>query len=149
MLLIHSLYLYWVEGLIASQLLERTLLDTEFYLGGIFFLLTVWKVHSIFISSVWLPTDPTYYFHCFAVYSNLPLWFCHNSILYFCHFCLFFLHFYWIFYLHVKCYPFSQFPLQKTAIPSPFPYFYEGAPSPIHLGDTVVLLMGFFFSSFL
>jgi len=38
------------------------------------------------------------------------------------HTCLFnflpLLFFYWIFYLHFKCYPLSQLPLQKPAIPS-------------------------------
>jgi hypothetical protein len=32
-------------------------------------------------------------------------------------------------YLHFKCYLPSRFPLHKPPIPSPFPCFYEGAPS--------------------
>jgi len=35
-------------------------------------------------------------------------------------------------YLHLKCYPLSQFPLQKSPITIPLPCFYEGTSPPTH-----------------
>jgi len=53
-----------------------------------------------------------------------------KSLFYFCS--LLFLTFRDI-YLHFKCYPLSWFPLHKSSIPSPSPFFYEGVHTPIYL----------------
>lgn len=48
---------------------------------------------------------------------------------------IFVMHFFFIgyfMYLHLRCYPISWFLLWKPFIPSPFPYFYEGASTPTY-----------------